>query len=394
MVDTSQHSPLGGSGAHRWMPCPGSVALGYGVEDEESEYATAGLQAHALAEWCLSTGRDAWELVRDDLVVDREMADAVQVYLNAVRSAHPSFVDPDQPECAVGWTEEEFYCPTIHEYFWGKSDFVYYYGERRELHVWDYKHGAGIVVEVAQNPQLMYYGCGILEKLQLWNDVDWVVLHVAQPRGFHHDGPIRGWTIGIKQLDRWMSKTLVPAMDRALTSRETASGPHCRFCPARSRACPQLLEDFDEMEVLMSAIKLSEKDAAGKLTNAQVGRFLDLYDVAKIAAKAAGKTVFARLEAGKKVPGRKLVKARSNREWKDEAEPALLKKFGPKGAYEPSKLKSPARVEEMPEGEKMTARWAFKPDAGLTVVREDDNRPAVGGDVKAMFKPVEKKGKK
>ncbi|KKL70503.1 hypothetical protein LCGC14_1931500, partial [marine sediment metagenome] len=43
MTDTSQHSPLGGSGAARWMRCPGSVALSYGVEDEESEYATAGL---------------------------------------------------------------------------------------------------------------------------------------------------------------------------------------------------------------------------------------------------------------------------------------------------------------------------------------------------------------
>ncbi|KKL73284.1 hypothetical protein LCGC14_2076480, partial [marine sediment metagenome] len=319
MVDTSQHSPLGGSGAHRWMPCPGSVALSYGVEDEESEYATVGLQAHALAEWCLRGGRDAWELVRDDSVVDREMADAVQVYLNAVRNAHPArtpkqdraialwgkklFTEFAHGSKGLSWVELGFYCPSIHEYFWGKADFVYWH-KSSELHVWDYKHGAGIVVEVVQNPQLMYYGCGALESLNLWDKVDRVVLHVAQPRGFHFDGPIRSWAVSTEDLRKWMNETLAPAMDRALASRETASGEHCRFCPARSRACPQILEDFDEMEALMSAMKLDKKDAAGKLTNAQAGRLLDLYDVAKIAAKAAGKTVFARLEAGKKVPGR------------------------------------------------------------------------------------------
>ncbi|KKM75329.1 hypothetical protein LCGC14_1391310 [marine sediment metagenome] len=410
MTDTSQHSPLGGSGAARWMRCPGSVALSYGVEDEESEYATAGLQAHALAEWCLRSGRDAWELVRDDSVVDREMADAVQVYLNAACASCPSrtlkgdkwaaqwgktklFAEFAHGSEGLSWVELEFHCPTIHEYCWGKADFTYWSKLKRELHVWDYKHGAGIVVEVERNPQLMYYGCGVLESLDLWNEVDKVMLHIAQPRGFHYDGPIRSWAVSTHDLWTWKDDVLVPAMDRALASRETASGEHCRFCPARSRACPQVLEDFDEMEALMSAMKLDEKDSAGELTNAQAGRLLDLYDVAKIAAKAAGKTVFARLEAGKKVPGRKLARARANRKWKDEAEPALLKKFGG-DAWEPGKLKSPAKVEEMPEGEKMTARWAYKPDAGLTVVREDDSRPAVGKDTKALFKDQTKKGKK
>ena len=399
MVDLTQHSPLGGSGAYRWMPCPGSVALSYGIEEEESEYAVVGTAAHALAQTCLIEGKDAWELIGYSILpstggmppegpvveADKPMADAVQVYLNAVRSVH---LDRNQGN---SWVEREFYCPDLHEYFWGKTDFVFLdvaasNSNGPVLHVWDYKHGAGIVVEVVQNPQLMYYACGALEDLDLWFDVESVVLHIAQPRGFHFDGPLREWTIGTDDLEGWKDLVLIPAMDRALVSKDTASGEHCRFCPARARACPQLLKDFDEMEKLM---RLDEKNTAKELTNAQVGRFLDLLDVAKIAGKAAGKTAFARMEAGKKIPGRKLVKQRSNREWREEAEAALKEKFGDR-AYTQPELKSPPKIEELLEGGKMTAQYAFKPDKGLALAREDDKRMAVTKDMKALFESKEK----
>ena len=57
------HSPLGGSGAYRWMPCPGSVRVSQGVEDPESEYAALGTAAHALAAHCLLGDYDAWSMI-------------------------------------------------------------------------------------------------------------------------------------------------------------------------------------------------------------------------------------------------------------------------------------------------------------------------------------------
>jgi len=408
-VDTTQHSPLGGSGAYRWMPCPGSVALSYGVEDEESEYATVGLQAHALAEWCLRGGRDAWELVRDDSVVDREMADAVQVYLNAVRNAHPArtpkqdraialwgkklFTEFAHGSKGLSWVELGFYCPSIHEYFWGKADFVYWH-KSSELHVWDYKHGAGIVVEVVQNPQLMYYGCGALESLNLWDKVDRVVLHVAQPRGFHFDGPIRSWAVSTEDLRKWMNETLAPAMDRALASRETASGEHCRFCLVRGRACPQIMADVNELEELVKKMNLKGKGTARALNAKETGRLLTLMIPALIAKKQALKNATGMLNSGSKVPGWKLAKARSNRKFKDGAEAEAIKKFGKKKAFTTPELKSPAQIEAMPEGEAFNTRWAFKPNTGETVVPETDSRATVSKDTKSGFTPASKKGRK
>lgn len=403
--DLPEHSPLGASGASRWIKCPGSVGLSQGIVEDDSEHASLGTAAHALGEYCLSNKTEAWmhigcpvlwegggcldgsgdNIPEDAICVDKPMADAVQVYVDSVNRWHP---DRNQGN---SWVERGFHCPTIHPLFYGRSDFVYLDEEKRELHVWDYKHGAGVVVEVENNPQGMYYACGILEDLDIWEAVDNVVIHIAQPRAWHLDGPLRYWSVSTSDLVAWLEDECIPAMNRALSSDETASGMHCRFCPARSRACPQLLGDMEELRIMTKL--LQNADPAKPLTDEQISRFLELFDISKIVAKAAEKTAFERLMAGRRIPGRKLVKARANREWKDGADMALTEKFG-KEAWKPQELKSPAQIEELPEGKTFTARYAHKPDKGLTVGKGEDTRPAVNRDTKSMFQPVGKGKKK
>ncbi|MEE9598184.1 MAG: DUF2800 domain-containing protein [Acidiferrobacterales bacterium] len=385
----AEHSPLGGSGVSRWVPCPGSVRLGYEVEDDDDEFSGLGIAAHELAAHCLLWGGDAWEMIgfwniaAGGPQVDKDMADAVQVYLDYVRHFHP---DRNQGNW---WIERAFKCSDIHEYFYGTADSVFYDAEERTLFVDDYKHGAGVVVDVKNNGQLMYYACGALEDLQLWDNVDRVVLGIIQPRGFHFDGPIRRWSISVDDLLIWLEDELVPAMDTALWSTYTESGEHCRFCPVRGRACPQIMKDMEEIEQML---KLQEKDAARKLTVEETGRFLDLLEVAKIAGKQALKNGTGMSNAGHKVPGWKLAKARSNRIFKDGAEHAAREEFGEKYLTDP-KLKSPAEMDKMPGGTDFTARWAFKPDKGTTLVRDSDSRMAVSKDTKSAFQAATKKRK-
>lgn len=397
MGELPEHSPLGGSAMARVIKCPGSVGLSNSLVDEDGDYAPLGHAAHALGERCLISGQDAWAWIGadqrlDGIPVDKSMADAVQVYLDAVRCAHP---DRNQGNFYV---EHRFYCPSIHKLFFGRSDATYLDLPDRTLHIWDYKHGAGIVVDAPWNVQGMYYACGELESMNLWDAVGKVVIHIAQPRGFHWMGPLRDWTISTDDLLDWMLGTLIPAMDNAMVSRDTASGSHCRFCPARSRDCPQLDADRKELEQLM-ALLTEAKDKKGKpiksaaeLTSAQVARLLDLSETVKIAMTAASKTAFQRLNAGKPVGDYKLVKARSNRVWKADAEAALKEALGADAMTTPE-LKSPAQVEELAGGEALCARYAFKPDNGLTVVKGDDNRPTVSEDTKALFVAAAKKRK-
>ena len=50
------HHPLGPSGGHRWMACPGSVRLCSDLPDTSSPYAEEGTKAHRLTELCLRQG--------------------------------------------------------------------------------------------------------------------------------------------------------------------------------------------------------------------------------------------------------------------------------------------------------------------------------------------------
>lgn len=396
-----EHSPLGASGASRWMKCPGSVGLGYGLADQESDHAALGTAAHALAEICLEQDADAWEFVgtkwgggvyyppgvgeppEGAVGFDKAMADAVQEYLDAVRTEHP---DRNQGNF---WVEKEFYCPELHPLFYGKSDCVYLDLPFRTLHVWDYKNGAGIVVEVDRNPQLLYYAAGIVQVLEVWEGIDHVVVHVAQPNGFHLDGPIRDFKLSIADLDKFLYEELLPAMEHAERDDTTKSGEHCRFCPVRFRNCPQHAADLGELERMMASM---EGRTAAEHTNPEIARFNELFAVMKIKAKANEQVIFERLMAGQQVPGHKLVQARSNRTWKEEAEPELKKEFK-KQAYTDPTLKSPAEIDKLPKGKAFTARYAFKPDAGLKVEFAGDARPAVSRDTKSLFTDITKKGK-
>lgn len=401
MDKRSAHSPLGASGASRWMVCSGSVGLAKDIiDDEDDTFSGPGKAAHALAAQCLTHNMDGWEWMGylvaptgellnprtkpsdarllgggDPIIVGKEMADAVQMYLDDVRQWHPNRNQGNT------WIEHKFYCSNIHEHFYGQSDLVYV--DENILHVWDFKYGAGIVVEVPWNAQCMYYACGIIEDLQLGDEVDRVMLHIHQPRGFHFDGVHRVWSISIDDLLVWLHSVLKPAMDRALVSRETKSGEHCRFCPVRGLKCPQIMADMDELEILMQA---------KKLTAQETGRLLDLMVPAMIGRKQWLKNATGMLNAGKKVPGWKLAAARSNRQFKDGANAAAVDKFGD-AALTLRELKSPAQIDALPEGDAFTTRWAFKPDAGTTVVPARDSRREVSRDTKSMFK-ARTKGKK
>ena len=426
-----EHSPLGASGAYRWMVCPGSVGLSRGVPDDESEEAALGTAAHALAEYCQSHKVEPWTLLgqyinkqgeictlvleedfdpkvgaenlpADWHLIDKDMVDAVTGYLLEIDLWHP---DRNQGN---SWVERKFHCPEIHKDFYGTGDYVHLTvvgdectnmntGETGKselciIDIWDYKHGIGIVVEATDNPQLMYYAAGVLEELNLWDEVDKIRLHIYQPRGWHWKGPHRVWEIDPDDLDEWLIETCVPSMNHALVSRDTKTGDHCRFCPARQRQCPALMGDMAEYEELLAMAEAAMEEGAEPMTAAQLGRILELESLSKIVIKAARATAWKMLSNGNAVPGTKLVNSRTNRIYKDEklATAAAKKKFGAKQAMTEPALKSPAQIDALPGGTEFTARWGFKPQGGTTIALDKDTRRTINRDTKSLFSPVSK----
>ena len=399
----SAHSPLGGSAAYRFIACPGSANMSRGIEDGESEHAALGTAAHELAALCIKTGMDTWQHIGNTIAgheVDANMADAVQEYVQAIRDKH---------NVCNGMIEFPFHAEGIHPLMYGTSDFVCPGNDGETLHVWDYKHGVGVVVGVKDNPQTMYYAAGVLEVLQGWRKYKRVVAYIAQPRGFHPDGAIRSFSYSVEEIRKWTDEVLVSAMDAAETSIDTFAGDHCRFCPARGHGCPAMLENIEELAKLTKL--MDDVGGAPALTLEQMGRILTLSTIADIQRKAVREVAFARLSKEQKVPGWKLVQGKSNRAWKEGVFGPAFEEFGSLAFAAPFEglaqafaalegednlkpflhegtMKSVAQMEKVPNGKEFVARWAFKPPAGRTIAPETDLRRGLSSDVKKLFTKV------
>lgn len=379
------HSPLGASGAERWMNCPGSVALLAELKfdgSDDPDYRTLGTAAHEAASKALIDKLEPWELVGQTFNhyrVDQNMHDAILMYVNECRQIMEEF--PDGQE----FIEFKIDAPEFHHEFYGTTDWAYLVGTR--LFVRDYKHGEGIAVDVEWNPQIMYYAWGLLRNFP---GVDRVSLGIVQPRAFHGDGPIRVWEVDADQIRTWASGTLKPAMDRTALDNDLNAGKWCRFCPAKL-VCPL-------MQSLFGAAMQADPKQAADLSDEALGRSYQYIPAVKMFIKAMEEEAFRRLNSGRTIPYTKLVQQKANRVWKEGALTRLVAALG-EDAWTKPELKSPPQIEALGQvGKELAKELAYKPDAGFTVAGLDDKRRAVivktvqetfAGAAAALDNPVE-----
>jgi len=364
MEGQPKHSHLGASGAERWLNCPGSVSLIKGLTlpetTDEPDYQKEGTALHAVTAALLENGEDAWEVagtIVEGVEVTPEMAEAVQTCLDVCR---PMTANP----IAKPMIEHRISSP-IHPAFFGTVDFAVLSCESL-LQVVDFKFGKGVVVEVENNPQIMYYAYGIL---QMFPQVRRVVLRIVQPRAFHPDGPVRRWETTADEIHMWVAETLLPGMRRAESDKTLDAGDWCRFCPAKL-VCP-MLTGFFETACTYDPKRIVSHNAIA------LGQAYKASKAVRMYLKAIEDETLRRLTSGQDVPGTKLVYKRANRVWKDGADQVIKSKFGD-DAMTPPCLKSPNEIEKISDAaKKVVTELAYTPESGLTVALDDDNRPAV-----------------
>lgn len=354
------HSPLGASGAERWMNCPGSVALLKELdlpETDEPDYRSLGTSAHNAAYECLVNNLDAWEIIGEVYAkhpVDLEMAEAVQVYLDEVRALIT-------PESKV-FFEFGIDAPEFHPQFYGTVDCGIITGTT--LYVRDYKHGEGIAVEVDENPQIMYYAYGLLRHHP---EVERVNLGIVQPRTpWIKQEP---WEVSADYIREWAENTLLAAMVATEIDNDLDAGPWCRFCPAKL-VCPL-------MSSLFGAAMTADPKRVADLSDESLGRSYQYTQAVRFYLKALEDEAMRRLNTGAEVPGIKLVNKKANRVFKPGAAELFKEKFGAEAMTEPQ-LKTPAEMERVgAAAKKLVHEWAYTPTTGVTVALADDKRPAV-----------------
>lgn len=363
------HSPLGASGAERWINCPGSVTLIKNLNldpdgdmaMEEPEYREQGTAAHALAAVCLGYHQEPWELIGHKfgkVTVDAEMADAVDTY---IRVCDADFDGADRVLI------EQHVSDPIHPLFFGTVDCAVKIGRR--LIVNDFKYGVGVVVEIVENPQVMYYAFGALRLFPDLQDEDPVELRIIQPRAAHEDGMVRSWTTTVGFIKEWANTVLRPAMLATELDHSLDAGEWCRFCPAKL-VCPLLVGLFGAAVLTNPEEIVNYSDEMADLNY----RYLQ---GVKFYMQELERDIFRRHNAGHEMKHTKLVYKRAWRVFKPGAADVFIEAFGEK-AMEPEHLKSPAELEKLgADAKDLVHQWAYTPQTGLTVALSTDKRLAV-----------------
>lgn len=408
------HAKLGPSSAHRWIMCPGSIRMSEGIPSTTSTYAAEGTAAHELASIILQTNHESADEfigqrvhIADDTIhhvvqeigvpngidiflIDEEMADAVNTYVEFVRGLIAEVED----NVAIVDVEQRLDMRHIHPAIFGTGDAVVYNPTTGHLHVVDFKYGKGKVVSVEENPQLFLYGSGALRRYHN-QQVRRLTLHIVQPRAAGQ--AIKSWDTDVLELldfegdiAKWARATEAP--DAPLKA-----GDWCGFCPAKA-TCPTHRADvigsssaeFDDVtgEITMPPI--------ASLTAEQRGNILRGADRLMGWVKSVQEFEHGNALAGNPPAGFKLVAKRAVRKWRDtEQAVAACKAVLGAGSgllFTEPEFKSPAQVEKVLGKQQFAATAAgfvVQQSSGVNLVPVEDPRPAVVVGAEAEFAAVD-----
>jgi len=361
-----KHALLSASSSHRWLNCPPSARLSEHYADQGSVYAAEGTEAHSLCEYKLKTalGMQAENPAATLRYYSDEMEDCANGYaafiLELVATARQTCRDP------IVLIEQRLDFSRYVRDGFGTGDCVLI--ADGTLHVVDYKHGQGVLVEAEGNPQMMLYALGALELFDGIYDISTVSMTIYQPRREN----VSTHTVFKESLYQWAEDVLRLASKQAYAGEgEFRCGDWCRFCKAKSECHARAEEN-------MSLARYDFRKPP-LLTDNEVGSILARVD--ELVAWASDIKEFALQAAlrGKRWDGWKLVEGRANRRYTDEqavAQTVIAAGYDP---YE-STLRGITAMEKAlgkTTFHDLLAPLVEKPQGKPTLVPLSDKRPAI-----------------
>lgn len=408
----ANHAILSPSGASRWFACPGSLWMAKDEPDQSSEFAKEGTTAHALAEHCLVNKVKAENLIGmptvvNEILVDDEMAENVQLYVDTINGIRDSMANCDvfDVEQKLEFTDlldiraqiDSLGTDFEVERAFGTADAILI-GDG-ELQVHDLKYGKGVRVSAENNKQLLIYAIAAYHLYSLFFDISKVSVHIHQPRLNHYssfDISVDDLFIFAKLLKEKAAKAYRIYVNGIEDSDEAydvlvPGDEQCRFCKAASK-CPALAnyvtqtvaDDFINLNEDISNQISTAETKLEFLENTELANKFKALDMIESWCKAVRTKVQSELQQGNAVPGFKLVIGRQgNRAWSSEEEAEnTLKSFRLKlDEMYTRKLISPTQATKLmkdnPKRLSKLEEIISRPDGKPTVVPESDKRPAI-----------------
>ena len=360
------HALLSASSSHRWMNCPPSARLCENYDDKGSDFAAEGTDAHALCEFRLqeALGIPAENPIENLTWYNEEMEDCAVSYASfvseIVAKAKDICSDP------VVLIEQHLdYSKFVQEGF-GTGDCIVI--ADGELHIIDYKHGRGVLVEADNNPQMKLYALGALEIFDGIYDIETVSMTIFQPRR----GNVSTYSLSKADLYAWAEEVLKPIAELAYKGEgQYNCGEWCQFCKAKT-------DCRKRAEANMELAKYDFMDPP-LLTDEEIEDVLSKVDNLVAWANDVKEFAFQAAMSGKVWTGWKLVEGRSVRKYvNDEAVAATVLEAG----YDPYEKKLLGLTEMQKrlgksKFEELLGSLIHRPQGKPTLVPESDKRPAI-----------------
>lgn len=330
------HAPLGGSSAHRWANCPGSISLCAMVDPEPpSAAALGGTAAHEVAEKMLALFLD-YRITGDQakahtvIHADTDLLVAGKDYVDIVWK---EVLNEALTGKAYG-LEDKF---TLNDHLgmFGFVDFWSVYIDDRGKRVGaivDFKYGHH-EVHAEKNAQLAFYACSLREELRRGGkDLDYVWGYIFQPKV---EPSFKRVKFTAKNLDTWRKKFFKAAEEIFVTQKPKFKvGDWCQFCQGKA-LCKAYTKEAQSKTALMLVepeTDLNSLPVPEVLTDEAIVKVILHGGMIEEFISACRKHALNRARNGKGLPGVKLVSGASRRKWKpNTAEVAdILTKHGVK----------------------------------------------------------------
>lgn len=394
MSDQRTHRRFGGSKADRYMNCPGSIALCESVPQlPTSRYALEGTVAHDLAEHCLRTKTHPAAFMGgpgfQGVPVTLDMCDAIVTYLNEIetemaRSAGLCTVFIEQ-----AFTLDLEGCEP--DEVGSINDCVIFHPTTGRLRVFEYKHGAGVFVDVEDNKQLKFAALGAVMKNPQWRVTE-IVCTVVQPRARDTDEPVRNWQFELIELLEFRAELTAAIQAAKGPPPYPVAGSWCRWCDAAA-VCPakqaQALQaatvDFQDITLVTAEALPAPKD----LDTERLAKVVAGINVLSAWASQCQEYLEGLVLSGVAVPGWKAVEKIGRAKWVDE--PAKVASYASlmfgldEDQVMPRKLVTIGDIEKQLKAAGATKGdidafkllFTIKESSGLTIAPESDRRPAM-----------------
>jgi len=382
-----KHLECGGSAAHRWPRCSGSIYLGRKApKTPPGKAALRGTDTHELVATCISDFLDH-KLLGTDPEKKYKEAKAFRDE-QQIRDTEfcRDYIWNEVLENSVtnkAWAIEEFLIHAECKKMGGTADFWCAHINdkgQRVLHVVDYKNGVDPVP--ATHEQIPCYGSCIRSQLRKkGKDIDRLIGHIVQPNSL--DGKkvkVKAYTP--KQLDakeEWFKK----ALHRIYVEKKCQFkvGYWCKWCPGWG-ICEKYAEkkEKDTGLSLLTFEKTKLPDISSLSEEQVVALALHKQDLIDL-CKACTAVVIGQHTAGNPYPGCKVVTNNPNRRIPAKNKPKLEKKLKKKGFDDDEIYKKSLRgigdLEKLlgPK-KKLLEKYIERGKPTASVVPEDDPREA------------------